>query len=148
MVHDLGGFLYVLYDIWQFVHLFHRKGLNQSSWLLLYYVPIHVYVHVVLSTTTKHNFIPSLYSHQTGICCKILYVVRDIRSRNRPNTHLVLFLQNFLSHSCEVASFSKHSWLWPTSTNPEQSPVYFIRKCLCTLLITMIFKELDCRNPP
>ena len=33
------------------VHLFHKKGLNHSSWLLLY-LPI------VLSITTNHNFIP------------------------------------------------------------------------------------------
>ena len=46
--------------------------------ITLYYLPI------VLSITTKHNFIPFLYGHQIRKYSKIVYVVWDILSRNRP----------------------------------------------------------------
>ena len=48
-VYRLGGFLCVPYDIWFFFHLFHRKRLLTIA---------SYYLSIVLSITTKHNFIP------------------------------------------------------------------------------------------
>ena len=56
-----------------------KNDISLQLTIVLYYLPI------VLSITTKHNFIPFyVYGHQTGKCCKILHVVRDIPVRNRP----------------------------------------------------------------
>ena len=73
------------------------KSLHRTiAW---YYIPI------VFSITTKYNFIPFLFGHETEKCCKILYVVRDILSRNRPCVHSKSQILQSVSDVCIYVAF-------------------------------------------
>ena len=82
--------------------------------IALYCLPI------VFSITTKHYFIPFFWhGHRLGKCCKMVYVVRDIPSRNRPK----LLNENEVTVRAEIFAvvlFSRISRVKPSRKFPLQ----------------------------